>query len=135
MSAGQGIQIRRVSVTDPKDLPKVGLGETPGGTLFGTTPGGTRIIYERLFLLQRKESPAARTPPKLPNIPGVTTDLSGDGPQMRSTTDNRRISIIREGEEQEERPTPTEELNNNKQATSEMNGNDDYDDDDMDMEM
>ncbi|XP_039215646.1 eukaryotic translation initiation factor 4E-1A-binding protein homolog [Crotalus tigris] len=47
---------------------------TPGGTLFSTTPGGTRIIYDRKFLLDRRNSPMAQTPPcHLPNIPGVTS--------------------------------------------------------------
>ncbi|EPY89859.1 eukaryotic translation initiation factor 4E-binding protein 3 [Camelus ferus] len=71
---------------------------TPGGTLYATTPGGqragpgstgggqasvsvaglgwagTRIIYDRKFLLECKNSPIARTPPCcLPQIPGVTT--------------------------------------------------------------
>ena len=68
----EGLKIRRVSITDPRDMPKVGIAETPGGTIFGTTPGGTRIIYERAFLLQRKCAPAAMTPPNLPKIPGVT---------------------------------------------------------------
>ncbi|KAK7797973.1 hypothetical protein U0070_022331 [Myodes glareolus] len=46
---------------------------TPGGTLCATTPGGTRIIYDRKFLLECKNSPIARTPPYcLPQIPGVT---------------------------------------------------------------
>ncbi|XP_063059866.1 eukaryotic translation initiation factor 4E-binding protein 3-like [Engraulis encrasicolus] len=50
-----------------------GLGQTPGGTLFSTTPGGTRIIYDRKFLLGCRNSPVARTPPPcLPQIPGVT---------------------------------------------------------------
>ena len=35
---------------------------------------GTRIIYDRKFLLECKNSPIARTPPCcLPQIPGVTT--------------------------------------------------------------
>ncbi|KAJ3580648.1 hypothetical protein NHX12_034306 [Muraenolepis orangiensis] len=33
----------------------------------------TRIIYDRKFLLQCRSSPLARTPPSLPDIPGVTT--------------------------------------------------------------
>ncbi|KAA0187696.1 Eukaryotic translation initiation factor 4E-binding protein 2 [Fasciolopsis buskii] len=36
---------------------------TPGGTLFSTTPGGTRIIYDREFMLQCRNSPLSRTPP------------------------------------------------------------------------
>lgn len=36
---------------------------------------GTRIVYDRTFLLQMRNSPLARTPPKnLPVIPGITTD-------------------------------------------------------------
>ena len=36
---------------------------------------GTRIIYERKFLLELRNSPLSRTPPRnLPLIPGVTCD-------------------------------------------------------------
>ncbi|RKP08536.1 eukaryotic translation initiation factor 4E binding protein-domain-containing protein [Thamnocephalis sphaerospora] len=46
---------------------------TPHGTIFSTTPGGTRIIYDRSKLLSLRNSPLSRTPPaNLPNIPGVT---------------------------------------------------------------
>ncbi|XP_073452675.1 eukaryotic translation initiation factor 4E-binding protein 2 isoform X2 [Aquarana catesbeiana] len=35
---------------------------------------GTRIIYDRKFLLDRRNSPLAQTPPRrLPDIPGVTS--------------------------------------------------------------
>ncbi|NXJ81141.1 4EBP3 protein, partial [Trogon melanurus] len=51
-----------------------GCSSTPGGTVYATTPGGTRIIYDRKFLLECKNSPVARTPPCcLPQIPGVTS--------------------------------------------------------------
>merc|ERR1712170_120766 len=83
--SSQGIAIRRVSVTSPQDLPTKGIAETPGGTIFGTTPGGTRIIYDRLFLLKQKGSNLSRTPPvNLPAIPGVTQDL------------HRRVSVVPE---------------------------------------
>ncbi|KAG6924215.1 eukaryotic translation initiation factor 4E binding protein 3 [Chelydra serpentina] len=46
---------------------------TPGGTLYSTIPGGTRIIYDCKFLLECKNSPIARTLPcYLPHIPGIT---------------------------------------------------------------
>ena len=83
--SSQGIAIRRVSVTSPQDMPTKGIAETPGGTIFGTTPGGTRIIYDRLFLLKQKGSNLSRTPPvNLPAIPGVTQDL------------HRRVSVVPE---------------------------------------
>ncbi|CAL8276445.1 unnamed protein product [Merluccius merluccius] len=62
---------RRVTVHDAALMPQ-DYSSTPGGTLFSTTPGGTRIIYDRKFLLQCRTSPLARTPPILPDIPGVT---------------------------------------------------------------
>lgn len=40
---------------------------------------GTRIIYDRKFLLDCRSSPLARTPPAhLPVIPGVTSPPSSD---------------------------------------------------------
>ncbi|CAF3531538.1 unnamed protein product [Rotaria sp. Silwood1] len=68
MSSTEGIPIRRLVVHDPKDLP-LHYGETPGGSIFSTTPGGTRIYYDRAFLLSRRDSPMARSPPHLPYIP------------------------------------------------------------------
>ncbi|NXV52193.1 4EBP3 protein, partial [Uria aalge] len=57
-----------------------GYSSTPGGTVYSTMPAGllllagTRIIYDRKFLLECKNSPVARTPPCcLPQIPGVTS--------------------------------------------------------------
>ncbi|XP_022624884.1 eukaryotic translation initiation factor 4E-binding protein 2-like [Seriola lalandi dorsalis] len=66
--------VRRVAVHDAAHMPQ-DYSTTPGGTLFSTTPGGTRIIYDRKFLLQCRTSPLARTPPNLPDIPGVTRPL------------------------------------------------------------
>ena len=38
---------------------------------------GTRIVYERAFLMQMRQSPLAKTPPaNLPVIPGVTVPAS-----------------------------------------------------------
>jgi len=75
-SSTKSIPVRRVEVTDPHQMPSR-YSETPGGTIFSTTPGGTRIIYERKFLLDMKSSPLSQTPTKLPIIPGVTLDDNG----------------------------------------------------------
>jgi len=72
---GQDIPTRRVVITSEEDMP-TDYSSTPGGTIFGTTPGGTKIVYERAFLVNMRNSPLSRTPPtNLPNIPGVTSDL------------------------------------------------------------
>ncbi|XP_054629268.1 eukaryotic translation initiation factor 4E-binding protein 1 [Dunckerocampus dactyliophorus] len=64
---------RRVTIHDAEHMPH-DYCTTPGGTLFSTTPGGTRIVYDRKFLLGCRSSPAAKTPPQgLPDIPGVTS--------------------------------------------------------------
>lgn len=71
---------RRVTVSDAALMP-LDYSVTPGGTLFSTTPGGTRIIYDRKFLLDCRNSPVTKTPPRgLPTIPGVTTPPDQDVP-------------------------------------------------------
>lgn len=66
------IPIRRVPFGDQTQLP-ADYSATPGGTLFSTTPGGTRLIYDREFLMHCRDSPLTKTPPaNLPHIPGVT---------------------------------------------------------------
>ena len=72
------------------------VSESLGGTIYGTTPGGTRIQYKREDLMQLSKSPLARArppgttprrsiapflffspshrPPGMPELPGVTTD-------------------------------------------------------------
>ncbi|GCB71301.1 hypothetical protein scyTo_0005900, partial [Scyliorhinus torazame] len=69
----RAIPSRRVTVSDLAQLPQ-DYSSTPGDTLFSTPPGGTRIIYDRKFLMDCRNSSVARTPPRdLPNIPGVTS--------------------------------------------------------------
>ncbi|KAF0027536.1 hypothetical protein F2P81_020277 [Scophthalmus maximus] len=73
LSESRAIPTRTVLINDTTQLPH-DYCTTPGGTLFSTTPGGTRIIYDRKFLLDRRNSPIAQTPPaRLPVIPGVTS--------------------------------------------------------------
>ncbi|XP_070706694.1 eukaryotic translation initiation factor 4E-binding protein 1-like [Pempheris klunzingeri] len=71
--------VRRVTIHDSALMPQ-SYSTTPGGTMFSTTPGGTRIIYDRKFLLQCRTSPLTRTPPNLPDIPGVTSALKPNSP-------------------------------------------------------
>ncbi|KAM9820765.1 eukaryotic translation initiation factor 4E-binding protein 1 [Neosynchiropus ocellatus] len=78
--------VRRVAIHDAAHMPQ-DYSTTPGGTLFSTTPGGTRIIYDRKFLLQCRSSPLTRTPPKLPDIPGVTSPLKRGSSTEASPTE------------------------------------------------
>eukprot|EP00667_Euglena_gracilis_P026518 EG_transcript_31976 len=49
------------------------VSQSYGGTIYGTTPGGTRIVYTRDMLLHCRHSPLSKAPPvTLPEIPGVT---------------------------------------------------------------
>ncbi|XP_076836420.1 eukaryotic translation initiation factor 4E-binding protein 1 [Brachyhypopomus gauderio] len=83
---------RRVTVDDAAHLPQ-DYCTTPGGTLFSTTPGGTRIIYDRKFLLDCRRSPLAHTPPCcLPDIPGVTSPPTANKDKMRPKDINNVIS-------------------------------------------
>jgi len=85
---GREIPSRRMIVNDMSQLP-YDYSSTPGGTLFSTTPGGTRIIYDRAMLMHLRNSPMAKSPPKnLPSIPGVTAPQTGkeNKPIVKSTT-------------------------------------------------
>ncbi|XP_066570322.1 eukaryotic translation initiation factor 4E-binding protein 2 [Amia ocellicauda] len=88
-TTSRAIPTRRVIVNDAAQMPH-DYCTTPGGTLFSTTPGGTRIIYDRKFLMDCRNSPVARTPPRyLPNIPGVTSpSREEDKPQPNSVENN-----------------------------------------------
>merc|ERR1712093_60973 len=70
-----GAQAIPVRPGTEKELPNIqDLAITPGGLHFlGTTPGGTRIIYDKNTLLHYRQSPLSKTPPPgFPSIPGVT---------------------------------------------------------------
>merc|ERR1712188_36932 len=71
-SDSAGIPIRSGTL---QDFPNVrDLAITPGGMHFlGTTPGGSRIMYDHATLMHYRQSPLSKTPPaNLPMIPGVT---------------------------------------------------------------
>ncbi|KAK6321935.1 hypothetical protein J4Q44_G00067270 [Coregonus suidteri] len=58
-----------------------------------TTPGGTRIIYDRKVLLECRNSPIARTPPCcLPHIPGVTVPALHPLGKLKEMEENKDFS-------------------------------------------
>ncbi|XP_018027170.1 eukaryotic translation initiation factor 4E-binding protein 1-like [Hyalella azteca] len=99
-AVSQGIPMsRRININHESELPN-DLSSTPGGSLFSTTPGGTRVYYDRNFMLSMRNSPLARTPPtNLPSIPGVTVpDNRPAKPDSRKSRDSdedaKRLSAI-----------------------------------------
>ncbi|GAB0196225.1 ankyrin repeat and KH domain-containing protein 1 [Grus japonensis] len=63
-----------ISITQQNVLMLSRFGLAPGHLTLETCISSTRIIYDRKFLLECKNSPVARTPPCcLPQIPGVTS--------------------------------------------------------------
>eukprot|EP00731_Ephydatia_muelleri_P017619 Em0010g717a len=96
-SGGLNIPSRQVIVKDASELPN-SYCTTPGGTMFSTTPGGSRIIYDRKFLLQMKNSPVAKTPPvKLVSIPDICNE-------------DREVVPLQKAKVQQERPKdPTDD--------------------------
>ncbi|XP_027697157.1 LOW QUALITY PROTEIN: eukaryotic translation initiation factor 4E-binding protein 3 [Vombatus ursinus] len=65
---------------------------TPGGTLYATTSGGTRIIYDRKFLLECKNSPIALTPPcYFPQIPGVTVSPQAPLAKIKELKEKKKL--------------------------------------------
>ncbi|CAF2689298.1 unnamed protein product [Rotaria sp. Silwood2] len=80
-------------------------GETPGDNIYSITPGGTRIYYDRTFLLSRRESPLTRSPPlNLPYIPEgfiylnhlpvIIDDATETWPAMKELTINKLFQLF-----------------------------------------
>jgi hypothetical protein len=83
---------------NPRDI-----SQTPGGTMYATTPGGTKIMYERNQLLFLRQSPLSKTPPvHLPFIPGVTGKDDGSRPiPEEDEADSSEDSVENRGGEDE----------------------------------
>jgi len=89
---------KRVKYLSESELPS-DYSSTPGGTLYGTTPGGTRIIYEIEHMKKLKNSPFSQTPPRnLPFIPGVTkgTEFNKSSPLLNDLNNNKPVKIVEE---------------------------------------
>lgn len=111
---------RRVVINHEHEMPS-DYGTTPGGTMFAHTPGGTRIVYERAFLMQMRQSPLARSPPaNLPVIPGVTVPAS-TSPEKNNTSSSPSKSKTSEGEARKSSMDPPTKL----QTVNESVGEDD----------
>jgi len=101
---------RRVSLTSQGQLDqlmklKTQWQFTPGNTMFQMTPGGTRIFYDRDYLVNLASSPAAqKLPSTMPKIPGVTLDE----PHAMPAPNNEAITVIPEEKSKEAAATASE---------------------------
>jgi len=76
---------QKITIPGRDDLTDIAA--TPGGTVWATTPGGTRIKYDRNVMLYMRNSPHAKTPPAgMSAIPGIT------GSAVSTATNNHPIS-------------------------------------------
>jgi len=85
---------KRVRYLSESELPN-DLSKTPGGTMYASTPGGTRIIYELDQMMKLRHSPMSKTPPRnLPFIPGVTkaTEFNQKPSMLISDFNNNKLA-------------------------------------------
>lgn len=77
---------------------------------------GTRIIYDRAFLLQCRNSPLTKTPPaNLPDIPGITR-VAPEG--SNTIKENGHVTAAQPQQQQQQQPSPAAQ----RQAESKTNG-------------
>lgn len=83
-SAAKNIPVHASNTSENGGLPSP-YSMTPGGTIFSTTPGGTKITYDRSMLMFLRGSPHSQTPPaNVPHIPGVTNTKHSPSPLANS---------------------------------------------------
>ncbi|KAF2068880.1 hypothetical protein CYY_009796 [Polysphondylium violaceum] len=66
------------------DRNDINFSTSVGGTLYGTTPGGTKIVYDRNTLLQYRNSPLSKTPP--PELAHLTEAMRSKKPIASTPT-------------------------------------------------
>ncbi|KAI7860036.1 eukaryotic translation initiation factor 4E binding protein-domain-containing protein [Circinella umbellata] len=116
MSAVAPVNIRRA---DPNTPLPAEYSTTPHGTIYGSTPGGTRVIYDRSTLLALSNSQLAKTPPtKMMYVAGVTkaggNQENGNSslhPSSANTPLRRAADVKREEEEKKKTYNPYAVLN------------------------
>ncbi|CDH49107.1 predicted protein [Lichtheimia corymbifera JMRC:FSU:9682] len=101
MSAAVPVNIRRADADTP--LPAE-YSTTPHGTIYGSTPGGTRVIYDRDTLLALSNSDLSKTPPaKMMFVAGVTK-TNGDNTSLHPSAANyRKVAELKRQEEEKKK--------------------------------
>lgn len=97
------LQSTPIGINQKTDSKFITFSESVGGSVYGTTPGGTRIKYDRKDLLQFRFSPYSKTPPvNLPIIEGVTKkSIESESPIIKVTEKVFEKETIKEDEKEE----------------------------------
>ncbi|KAL9658558.1 hypothetical protein ABK040_006097 [Willaertia magna] len=91
---------------EDRDILLSDISQTPGGTLYGTTPGGTRRVYSRNALLYYRHSPMAKSPPmNLPSIPGITTEQDQSSVYEKRKEEEEDEELVDKDDDEEEDDT------------------------------
>jgi len=72
-----------------------------GGSIYGTSLGGTRYKYDRAALLAFKNSPLSRSPANVPKIPGITKVQAPAAPRLAAPDAGNAVSAVNAGKEVE----------------------------------
>ncbi|ORY96923.1 eukaryotic translation initiation factor 4E binding protein [Syncephalastrum racemosum] len=84
---------------------------TPHGTIYSSTPGGTRVIYDRDTLLALSNSELAKTPPtQMAFVAGVTKTVN-DSLHPNSLQGQKKKEMKREEEAKKKTYNPFAVLN------------------------
>eukprot|EP00744_Colponema_vietnamica_P002694 GILI01004195.1.p1 GENE.GILI01004195.1~~GILI01004195.1.p1 ORF type:complete len:107 (+),score=23.21 GILI01004195.1:105-425(+) len=87
MSSSESSAVSIPKRDDNLNLPP-GYSVSVGGTIFSTTPGGTKIVYSRESMMLLRNSPLSRTPPvHLPVIPGITSPADPNAAPVMAKVD------------------------------------------------
>ncbi|CAO3640969.1 unnamed protein product [Cunninghamella blakesleeana] len=102
MSTAEPVSIQRSETISTSEL-----STTPNGTVYGSTPGGTRVIYDCNTLLALANSQLAKTPNTMAYVPGITKhnpqDKSG-ATALAGASPYRKV-LERKKEEEEKKKT------------------------------
>ncbi|GAM26973.1 hypothetical protein SAMD00019534_101480 [Acytostelium subglobosum LB1] len=77
-----------------RDRDHINFSTSLGGTLYGTTPGGTKKVYDRSTMLHYRNSPLAKTPP--PELATILeavnrTATGGKSPRLQPVPNNNTV--------------------------------------------
>ncbi|KAH3745215.1 eukaryotic translation initiation factor 4E binding protein 1 [Pelomyxa schiedti] len=76
------------------NIDNITLSTSLGGTIYGTTPGGTRLVYDRNMMMMLRGSPHAKTPPEMAFVSGITKPTALSSTTHSPTPSGPTITIV-----------------------------------------